>query len=94
MRSEFESHVHLFGVLELHVHLFEAYLNSHVNLFGVELKLYVHSFGDVFDSHVYLFGASLNTTCTYSEWSRPAKLAQGAALLQVGGDEVSAEGET
>ena len=35
-----------------------------------------------------------STTYTYSEWSRLAKLAQGAALLQVGGDEVSAEGET
>ncbi len=36
----------------------------------------------------------LNPTYTYSEWSRLAKLAQGVALLQVGGDEVSAEGET
>ena len=45
-------------------------------------------------SSVHLFGVYLNSTYTYSEWSRLAKLAQGAALLQVGGDEVSAEGET
>ena len=57
--------------------------DSHVNLFGVELELYVN-----------LFGACLIPTYTYSEWSRLAKLAQGVALLQVGGDEVSAEGET
>ena len=60
-------------------------------VFGVPA---VHSFGGIFDSHVYLFVACLNPTNTHSEWSRLAKLAQGVALLQVGGDEVSAEGET
>ena len=69
-------------------------LDSHVNLFGGVFELYVSLSETCLNSHVYLFGASLNTTCTYSEWSRPAKLAQGVALLQVGGDEVSAEGET
>ena len=58
------------------------------------LELHVNLFGDVFELHVNLFGVCLNPTYTHSEWSRPAKLAQGVALLQVGGDEVSAEGET
>ena len=58
------------------------------------MNSHVHLFGGVLDFHVNLFGVCLNSTYTYSEWSRPAKLAQGVALLQVGGDEVSAEGET
>ena len=38
---------------------------------------------------------SLDTTLTYSKWSRPAKLSQAACrLLKVGGDRVSAEGWT
>ena len=38
---------------------------------------------------------SLDTTFTYLEWSRPAKLSQAACrLLKVGGDRVSAEGWT
>ena len=37
----------------------------------------------------------LDTTLSYSEWSRPAKLSQAACrLLKVGGDRVSAEGWT
>ena len=73
--------------------LFGACLNPTYTYLECSLN-FTFLFQSVLDSHVYLFGASLNTTCTYSEWSRPAKLAQGVALLQVGGDEVSAEGET
>ena len=51
-------------------------------------------FGDVPEPHVNFFGVCLTPTYTYSEWSRLAKLAQGVVLLQVGGDEVSAEGKT
>ena len=69
-------------------------LDSHVNSFVVEPDSHVNLFGVEPEPHVYLFGVYLNFTCTYSEWSRPAKLAQGVALLQVGGDKVSAEGET
>ena len=67
--------------------------DAHVQSFGVCLN-FTFLFRSVLDSHVNSFGVCSNTTCTYSEWSRPAKLAQGVALLQVGGDEVSAEGET
>ena len=59
-------------------------LELYVNLFGDVFELHAHLFGDVFELHVHSFGVCLNTTCTYSEWSRPAKLAQGVALLQSG----------
>ena len=63
-----------------------------------------HSFGDMFEPDENFFEdgltktqsvTSLDTTLSYSEWSRPAKLSQAACrLLKVGGDRVSAEGWT
>ena len=53
----------------------------------------VHFFGDGITKTPSV--TSLDTTLTYSEWSRPAKLSQAACrLLKVGGDRVSAEGWT
>ena len=75
------------GVFELHVHLFGLCLNSTYTYSETCLN-FTSLFRCSFEPHEHSFGTSLNTTCTYSEWSRLAKLAQGVALLQVGGDEV------